>query len=346
MTAFMAVDSIGFDDPGAPRRFERPTPRDGALIRRLTTVMAIGFFLLAAYAALDRLFSKKFYNETGHAQWIWARHRVAANTPVVFFAVYDFILPAERTFTHVKILGDPEYALYFNSVDIGGRRVEERHTLDVYDVSPMSRTGRNRIVVAVRSANGVGGLIAAVDISPERENVVVTGSDWKIFRTWDPDLLVHDTPGLRVESPMLLGEPPMRRWNYLDRAPASVSARPIGYAPLRNSFSIQSAIPEFRTINGVVVAGMRREAARAYDFGPVVGWGKVTLRTGRRMAPEVVKVRYANDAGELKLLEVTPESFVVAPGESSVTDPQGRRFRYMLVYGCCNQASAEAIRSQ
>ena len=63
-----------------------------------------------------------------------------------------------------------------------GRRraalVGDDRQLDMYDVSGLARDTGNRIMVAVRSTNGVGGLIAAVDIKPEIENLIVTGADW------------------------------------------------------------------------------------------------------------------------------------------------------------------------
>jgi hypothetical protein len=358
MTAFMEHDSIGDVNvqtaavPGreqiALARIERPGGRDRALMRRLTVGVSLGFFFIAAVASLDVMFSKKFYNTTGSAEWIWATHILSDGTPVVFFAARDFVLPANRAYARIKVLGDPEYTLYLNAVEIGGRRlgVDERHTVDLYDVSPIARDGRNRMVVAVRSANGVGGLIASIDVSPERENVVVTGNDWKIFRTWDPELLIHDPPGFVPSAPMLLGEPPMRRWNYLDVAPAAVARQPLGEAPVRGRRSFVTALPEFKTLGGVVVVGNERVRATAYDFGPITGWGRVTIRGEDRGVSRVVKVRYANEVSELRLIEGSTESFVFAPGERSVTDPQERRFRYMLIYGCCDVAGAQVIRSQ
>jgi len=53
-------------------------------------------------------------------------------------------------------------------VAIGGRHVgDDNEALDTYDVSALARDKKNRMVVAVRSANGVGGLIAAIDLTQE-----------------------------------------------------------------------------------------------------------------------------------------------------------------------------------
>src|SRR5260370_38797081 len=100
---------------------------------------------------------------------------------------------------------------WFNGKEIGGREVGEEAALDVYDVTPLARTTGNRLVVALRSTTGVGGLIAAVDISPETENYVVTGRDWKIFRRWTDERGLPDPPACRALRPQPLREPPLAR---------------------------------------------------------------------------------------------------------------------------------------
>ena len=146
-------------------------------------IATLGLFLfIAAFHRLNLLYSHKFFDVTGRAQWIWPQLRVAANVPVAFFATRDFDLPKNRYFTRIKIAGDPQYTLYFNGREVGGRRTADDMALDVYDVSTLARDGRNRIVVAVRSANGVGGLLASVDITPEYQNMVPSGSDAAVSR--------------------------------------------------------------------------------------------------------------------------------------------------------------------
>src|SRR5713101_4485864 len=135
---------------------------DRRLMRRLD-IATFGLFLFtAAFHRLNLLYSHKFFDVTGRAQWIWPQHRFAANVPVAFFATRDFDLPKNRYFTRIKIAGDPQYTLYFNGREVGGRRTAEDMALDVYDVSTLAHDGPNRIVVAARSANGVGGLLASV----------------------------------------------------------------------------------------------------------------------------------------------------------------------------------------
>src|SRR5438874_2882294 len=189
-----------------------PTPSDRVLLRRLLIIAAAIFVIVAAVSRLELLYSHKFFDNTGTAQWIWQQNRLAQGDPAAFFATHDFDLPPNRSFTRIKMLGDPEYTLYFNGVAVGGRHVgDDNEALDTYDVSTLARDKNNRMVVAVRSANGVGGLIAAIDLTQEFGNFVVTGNDWHIVRRWRDDLLLHDPPSVDVTRPQLLGRPPARR---------------------------------------------------------------------------------------------------------------------------------------
>jgi len=270
---------------------------------------------------------------------------VAAGDPIAFFATRDFRLPADRQYTRIKILGDPEYTLYLNGIEVGGKRVIDSHRLDVYDVSAIARTGKNRVVVAMRSANGVGGLIMSIDLSPETENLIVTDSGWRIFRRWSPPLLARDVYELQPEPPMSLGRPPMRRWNYLRKAPAPLFQPPQREVQPRQVISFATALPEFRTLEGVVVVGRRPVRATAYDFGPLRGYGRISLPGGVGRTSQTISVRYANAPFELAQVEGTTEEIVFAPGEESVIDPQKRAFRYIIIYGCCGNVRASVLKA-
>src|SRR5687767_2247196 len=174
---------------------------DRELMKRLTIVLAFIFVFTAAFSHLVSVYALKFHDRTASARWIFARHDLSSNEPVAFFAAREINLPPNRVYTRLKILGDPEYTLYLNGREVASRRVGEARALDYYDISELVRTGRNRIVVAVRAPKGVGGLLASVDIAPETENWVVSDGQWKIYRQWDPLLLEFDIAG-RFEAPM------------------------------------------------------------------------------------------------------------------------------------------------
>lgn len=312
---------------------------DRDLIRRLTIVILLGFLFTAGFTHLNRVYGHKFYDVTGRAEWIWARQELSREIPVAFFAARDFDLPPNRYYTHIKVAGDPEYTLYFNGRTIGGRRFGDQPALDVYDVSELARTGRNRIVIAARSTNGVGGVIAAVDIAPEVANYVVTDGGWKIFRTWSPEIPVRD-PAV-AEPPILFGQPPMGRWNYLARLPAAIA--PEAHAVLRpvQEFRLIGQVPKVKIRSGVAVAGVDRVRATAFDFGRIID-GRVRLTlTYDSAVPHEVNVRFANTADELPTVEGGVTPFVFAGRERTIVDPETRHFRYVMVYG--GQATAEVV---
>lgn len=308
-------------------------------MRRLTIIVVFVFLFTAVFSSLYRLYSKKFYDATGRAQWIWPRHQISREIPVAFFAGRDFDLPKWRLYTRIKVIGDPEYTLYFNGREIGGRRVHDDRHLDTYDVSSLARDAQNRIVVAVRSHNGVGGLITSVDITPEAENVVSTGRDWKIFRRWSDALPVRDDGP--SEAPMVIGEPPAGRWNFLLPRNAEIAKRPERVVAPTESFPFRAKLGKVRNLQGIWVAGVEPVRAIVYDFGPIAGRVRLTL-TGRSSTPPLINVHLAATLEELKEIEYNPRPFVFAAGETSVTDPEVMQFRYVVVYGV--RARAEVVR--
>src|SRR2546426_11941858 len=76
---------------------------DRRSMRRLAMATLALFLFTAAFHRLNLLYSHKFFDATGRAQWIWAQHRVSSNVPVAFFATRDFDLPKNRYFTRIKI---------------------------------------------------------------------------------------------------------------------------------------------------------------------------------------------------------------------------------------------------
>lgn len=46
-------------------------------MRRLTIGIALLFAFVAAFTRLDLLYSHRFFDVTGRAQWIWDNHRLA-----------------------------------------------------------------------------------------------------------------------------------------------------------------------------------------------------------------------------------------------------------------------------
>jgi len=301
-------------------------------MKRLTLVLAFVFLFTAAFSTLNRTYSQKFLATTGTAQWIWAQHRMSSNEPVAFFAARDFDLPAKRYYTRLKIAADPEYELFLNGRQIAGRRTSaEEPELDLYDVSQLVQTGHNRVVITVRAPQGVGGLLASIDIAPETENWVVSDGSWTIYRRWHPDLLVRnaDVPS---EPPMIVGPPPVGRWNYPAIAARALTPPPAKTLPPRESFPLIAQLPAIRTRGGVAVAVAEHARATAFDFGFTRGRVRLT-RDFDHGTSRVVNVRFANIRPELELVEWNLRPIVFAPGERSVTTTESHSFRYVLVFG-------------
>lgn len=303
---------------------------DRDLMKRLTIVLAFVFVFTAAFSHLAAVYSQKFYDRTAPAQLLWARHPMSANEPVAFFAAREVDLPANRVYVRLKLLGDPEYTLYVNGREIAGRLVGEDRALDYYDLSSVMQTGRNRIVVAVRAPKGVGAFLAALDLAPETENWVVSDREWKIYRRWDPLILQYDVAG-QWERPAIVGAPPAGRWNFLEIVKHEPEAPAATFVAAKQSFELIALLPTIRTQAGISVAGSERARARAFDFGPVRGRIRVSQERPRGFS-RLVQVRFANDPSELGLLELNPRALVLAPGETEVTTPEERLFRYAVAF--------------
>lgn len=315
------------------------TRTDRELMKRFTVIALFLLFLTAAFSHLFRFYTRRLEDFTGPARWIWASHQISRNVPVVFFATREFDLPKTRAFAHVKIFADPEYVLWFNGRELAGRRAgDDARNLDMYDVSALARTGPNRILVAVRSTNGVGGLIASVDTGVEQENVVVTDNTWKIYRQWNDALPLHDTAP--AQRPMILGEPPLGRWHYLTPKPANIDPAVSKIVKPFLALTYRATIPTVKIVDGVAVAVKEPVRATAFDFGFTSGRVRLTLE-GHQPVPPVVKFRLANVREELNVTESTIWSTPFAAGERSITEPDRQHFRYVIVFG--GRATAEVV---
>lgn len=310
---------------------------DRDLLKRLGVVVIFLLVFTAAFAHLYRVYSDKFFGITGAAEWIWAQHRMSSGEPVAFFATRDFDLPERRLYTHLKVVGDPEYTVYVNGRQLAGRRLAGRRQteadarLDLYDISQLVKTGRNRIVIAVRAPQGMGGLIAAIDLAPETQNWLVTDGEWKIYRWWYPDLLGRDRPDGRWEPPQRLGAPPIGRWNYLEVAQRDDAPPPNKVVAPQDSFEVMGLIPRIRTRGGIAVAVAERARATAFDFGFTRGRLRLT-RERNHFASRTVQVRFAFARPELGYVEWNLRPIVFAPGEMTVTTPEVHELRYAMVF--------------
>jgi len=291
-------------------------------------VAAACFGAISSYVLLHRFYSQKFYKTTGEAEWIWIDRRLSSGDPVAFFATRNFSLPGERAYVRIKVAGDPGYMLYFNGREIGGGRPTRFGLIDVYDVTKDARESGNRIVVAMRSANGVGGLLVGVDLAPTLENYIVSDATWRLFARWTPEILVSDPPGVNAVKLRSLGIPPMGRWDYLSENAVQQHSGKVELKRPRSESRFNVSHPAIRVVSGVAVATRERRKATAFDFGPVRGRGRLEFGGG---TSRVVDVRYVTDPSDI-LGFGDIQSFVTAEGEHAVTDAESHSFRYLVVY--------------
>lgn len=316
----------------------RPRASDLLLMRRLAILALFLVCFTAAFSTLFRYFTRRLEDATGQARWIWASHKISRNVPVVFFATQNFDMPAGSKFAHLKLFADPEYTLWINGREIAGHRSDDERGLDAYDISSLVRTRNNRIVVAVRSTNGVGGLIAGLDVADEIENAIVTDETWRIFRRWNDALPIRDVGP--AQRPMLLGTPPLGRWHYLTPQAASFVPPPkIVIAP-KQAISYVATIPSVKIVEGVAVASKQSARATAFDFGFTRGRIRLSL-AGAQPVPPVVMYRIANVKEEFGMVESTIWSVPFGDGETTITEPETRSFRYVIVFG--GRARAEVV---
>ncbi|MHB0970476.1 MAG: hypothetical protein ACYC7A_17970 [Thermoanaerobaculia bacterium] len=295
-------------------------------IRRGLLLAAGGFAAVAALLFLWNFFAARFERTTGRAEWIWPQHRIAADEPIVFFTARTFDLPPRRSYTRIKVASDPEYTLFFNGVELGGGRSHGHVAIDVFDASALARDSGNRIVIAVRSARGVGGVLAAVDCGSMLENVVVSDSRWEIYRSWDPRLLLESSP--QSTKPRVFGRPPHGRWNFPGERTRDAYPVASDIVAPRRVENYETRLPVIRVVGGVAIATSVASRATAFDFGAIEGRARFEVAPGPR---RVVNIRLANHPRELEAPgELLP--IVIAEGERVVVDPETRRFRLIVVH--------------
>lgn len=285
------------------------------------------FLLLAAASvtALVRFYGGEFHRITGEAWWVWSEHRIAADEPEAFFLTREFDLPERREFVHIRVAADPQYTLWFNGREVGGGEWEGPW-LDRYDVTPFARPEGNRIVLGIRSPRGVGGVLATVDLGSMMRSWLVTDESWQLYPRWDRALPLRDPEG--AARPRLLGQPPFGRWNWLEQRPAETWPANASYLEPRGRERFDSWLPKVEVKSGVAVAGRIPATAEAFDFGPVRGRVEIRVAPGDTRA---IRIRYANVPEELAM-EGVVESLVVGEGETVVSSPAERSFRYLVVY--------------
>lgn len=286
--------------------------------------MAVLLLVFLFFTTTHAFYAAKFQRVTGEAEWLWTWNWISRQKPTVFFVTRNFPLSGDHAHVRINVAADPMYTLYFNEVEVGGGRWKGSSSIDAYDVTDLAITGINRIVIAVRAPDGVGGVLASVDTGPLSRNIVVTDDAWRLSHDWSPRLLIADPPDTVV--PRVLGSPPFGRWDFPPtRERERYEAGGYVLHPTASS-SRDVTLRKIAIVGGVAIAARDDVRARVYDFGQASGRPRIVVEPGQM---RVIRYRTVMDLAHLRDGS-EPSALVVASGEQSVTEPEPRSFRYFV----------------
>lgn len=305
----------------APRRFT------SSPWRLFAAVAAAALVLMVLERSVTALVSER--SEPGRgASWIWAQGVLDGVEPLAFFAVRDFELD-EAGPASLTLVADEEYVAYVNGRRVGSGAYRGRLPADRFAVGDLLKAGGNRLAVELRSSRGAGGLLAHLRIGDEEPPRILSGGDWRIFRRYEPAILLgwdleggepaavwHRQPTGRWR-PRPPGEP--RSWHE-----ESLLGEP--WRPPQRARSVEGAWHDLT------------EPRALPELGPrvIFDWGEEI--TG------VLHLELATDGGEPGLLFAAPmppddcpapaDGLVVpVPGRGSWSDAFVRTFRYICLVG-------------
>lgn len=294
---------------------------------RIVRLFLLTFGVLAAWIFTYGFFDRKIHTTTGRAAWIWVEHDLPSREPVAFAAVREFTPPASRRYAWLSVAAHPEYSVSLNGRLVGTGASGRRPTLDRYEIGPLLREGKNRLVIRARSKDGVGGVLASIDYAPNLRNEEATPEGWVLTRN-----LAALSSGAKAEweEPVVIGRPPVGPWNVpVIREREIMSEAETILAPLRIA-SRTLTTPEIAVLSGVAVIRERQEPARVFDFGREMA-GR--LRFTREADADSSVVRWKTTLEPADIAQaVHPEAAVFASGEVAYETPAERAFRYVVIY--------------
>ena len=302
-------------------------------------MLAAAVFLVAV--AVRALPAVRGRLPTGKAQWIWRAMDRKDNYPTVFYAVRDFELESPPARARLLVTADEEYVATLNGRPVAAGMYVRRNsgtTLDAYDVGPLLRAGGNRLIVELRSGRGAGGLLAALE-GGAGEPILVSDESWRIYRKHELGLVRGWLP-LREdgedgsEPAFCWGNPPLGRWGW----PRLGAVAPL--LPRAPLVPAASARPLDLNLGGSEV-GRPPGSPVLYDWGREVE-GYLTLDVPPSKDPGTGLLFIGSEPPDPRRTPYTAPVLVL-PGRHDWMDAQPRRFRYALVMGMAQQATASVL---
>lgn len=274
------------------------------------------------------------YEPAAEARWIWLDGVAKSGSPVAFLAARELELDRQPATARLSIAADETYLLYVNGQLVGSDSYREEAPVDLYEIAPYLEAGTNRLLVELRSGRGAGGLLAELEIGDDGNRVVETGPDWRLFRTFDPELFSAAGSLAGGEAPVVWGEPPEGRWRLAK--PAGLRPIPAGFAsPLEpivaQHFRLPGAGQSWRTVGEKRRRFPPQVPVLIFDWGKVVeGYLKLELKD--EVSPP--GLLFFGESDPPKLAGEPPSEVLIAiPGQAAWRDAHPRRFRFAAIVG-------------
>ena len=321
--------------PSAP-----PSPSPNPRRPRVWTVWVVAavvvFALALATRALPGLRARSL--PTGRAEWIWRPIDRLDHSPTAFYAVRDFSLDDPPARARLLVTADEEYVLTLNGQRIGTGAFDPAAPLDVYEVGPLLLPGGNRLLVELRSARGVGGLLASLVDAADGRQIVKTDASWRIFPRHEPGLPLGWLPIGGGAPALSWGIPPVGRWGR----PRAGETRPLladATAPPLPAIPAATVLP-FALPDGLNDGGSP-DPAVLYDWGrPVEGFLTFDVRP---LETQGTALLFTGEAPPDPLKARPTAAVLIQPGRRDWLDARPRRFRYALLVGLGARAAAAVL---
>ncbi|HVR28055.1 MAG TPA: hypothetical protein VMS86_00860 [Thermoanaerobaculia bacterium] len=288
--------------------------RRAGLDRRTILYLAAALVALGVAERGARVLVSRHVLATAGARWIWAPGAMERSEPVAFYAVRDFELDTPPEHAYVHVLADEAYILHLNGRRVGSGAYFARAPLDTYALDRALRPGWNRVAVELRSGRGAGGLLLALFADGERDPLVMSGEDWRIFG--ETAGVVDGTRPFADGEPALVWQsPPHGGWGAPRLAPERAT---FDRAVAAHQGRLDPLVLEPRAGSPVAEGG----AQGSSDFGREVT-GYLLLR-GLERAPRRMRVEIGLGSADDETLDV-----VLAAGQTAWSSAEVRTLRYV-----------------
>ena len=310
--------------------------------------MARRYLLMSLLAVVVLLGARQLLVATDRAQasanagaaWIWGLPRGEHGAPTAIFAAKDFELPFKPLRAEIEITADEEYHLMVNGRGVAAGRYRGR--LDAYPIGRILRRGGNRIVVELRSARGVGGLLVRLHVSGAngQSATIVSDGSWRIMRRFVRGFS-RPTSAHWGEPVRVWGTPPTGRWEASGTVHRALTLRRLqGGRELRPEPALRGQLlgEKWRTIQEFGSEPLGQWVT--FDFGRLrTGFVNLNFADQRASHGFLYYGQHRPRAG----IENPDEVIMRIAGRSFWTSAAPANFRFITVVGAPAMIRAEIV---